>query len=147
MKLGVSSPLRHDSPEQWALKHKELGLEAINFSPNCEDDPALIEKYVKEARAQGFTIAEVGIWRRNHPGHGLNRKICIAGLYRIYDFTNCSHTQFPGLLRIIILISAIPSGASGSDNVDAAPGSDPVCQFQLPDSKLNSLFSGIFIRV
>lgn len=62
MKLGVSSPLRHDSPEQWALKHKELGLEAINFSPNCEDDPALIEKYVKEARAQGLTIAEVGIW-------------------------------------------------------------------------------------
>ena len=50
MKLGVSSPLRHDSPEQWALKHKELGLEAINFSPNCEDDPALIEKYEQEHR-------------------------------------------------------------------------------------------------
>lgn len=63
MKLGVSSPLLHDSPKQWAKKHKELGLEAINFSPNCEDDPALVEEYVREAKAQGLTIAEVGVWR------------------------------------------------------------------------------------
>ena len=63
MKLGVSSPLQHDSPAKWARKHKELGLEAINFSPNCEDEPALVDAYVKEAKAQGLTIAEVGVWR------------------------------------------------------------------------------------
>lgn len=63
MKLGVSSPLQHDSPAKWARKHKELGLEAINFSPSCEDEPALVDAYVKEAKAQGLTIAEVGVWR------------------------------------------------------------------------------------
>lgn len=63
MKLGVSSPLQHDSPKQWAQKHKGLGLEAINFSLNCEDEPALVEEYVKEAKAQGLVIAEVGVWR------------------------------------------------------------------------------------
>lgn len=63
MKLGVSSPLRHDNPKQWALRHKELGLKVINFSPNCEDDPVLVEEYVKEAGEQGLEIAEVGIWR------------------------------------------------------------------------------------
>lgn len=63
MKLGVSSPLQHDSPAHWAQKHKELGLEVINFSPTCEDEPALVEEYVKEAKAQGLVIAEVGVWR------------------------------------------------------------------------------------
>lgn len=63
LKLGVSSPLWHESPKQWAKRHKELELEVINFPLTCEDNPALIEEYVKEARAQGLTIAEVGIWR------------------------------------------------------------------------------------
>ena len=63
MKLGVSSPLEHTDPKHWAKKHKDLGLRAINFPLNCEKDPALIEEYVREASAQGLTIAEVGIWR------------------------------------------------------------------------------------
>ena len=75
MKLGVSSPLLHDSPKQWARKHKELGLAVINFSPNCEDEPALVEEYVKEARAQGLTIAEVGVWRNTlDPDEDARRK-------------------------------------------------------------------------
>ena len=63
MKLGTSSPLKHDSPAQWAKRHRELGLEAINFSPTCKDDEQLVDEYVKEAAANGLTIAEVGIWR------------------------------------------------------------------------------------
>ncbi len=75
MKLGVSSPLQHESPAQWARRHKELGLEAINFSPNCEDDPALVEEYVRAVRAQQLTIAEVGIWRNTlDPDEDARRK-------------------------------------------------------------------------
>ena len=31
MILGISSPLRHRSPREWAAKHKALGLEAVVF--------------------------------------------------------------------------------------------------------------------
>ncbi len=63
MKLGTSSPLNHKDPVEWAQKHKELGLEAINFSPNCMDKPEVIRAYVEQAKLQGLTMAEVGIWR------------------------------------------------------------------------------------
>ena len=63
MKLGTSSPLYHESPVDWARKHKELGLEAINFSPNCQDNPELTKEYTRQAKAYGLTMAEVGIWK------------------------------------------------------------------------------------
>ena len=31
MYLGVSSSLAHISPEDWAAKHKALGLKTVNF--------------------------------------------------------------------------------------------------------------------
>ncbi|MCR4740535.1 MAG: sugar phosphate isomerase/epimerase [Lachnospiraceae bacterium] len=63
MKLGTSSPLSHNGPEDWAEKHRDLGLSAINFHRTCNDDRALTEKYVKAAAEKGLTIAEVGIWK------------------------------------------------------------------------------------
>ena len=63
MKLGTSSPLSHENAEDWAKKHRDLGLKAVNFHLTCEDDPAVIDDYVKEAGKWGLTIAEVGIWR------------------------------------------------------------------------------------
>ena len=63
MKLGTSSPLSHKGPSDWAAKHKSLGLEAINFHLTCNDDGELVDEYVKCAKEQGLTIAEVGIWK------------------------------------------------------------------------------------
>ncbi len=63
MKLGTSSPLKHSGPEDWAKKHRSLGLEAINFHLTCKDDEALIDEYVKCAKDEGLKIAEVGVWR------------------------------------------------------------------------------------
>ncbi|MBR4993069.1 MAG: sugar phosphate isomerase/epimerase [Lachnospiraceae bacterium] len=63
MKLGTSSPLSHKGPSDWAAKHKSLGLEAINFHLTCNDDLKLVDEYVKCAKEQGLTIAEVGIWK------------------------------------------------------------------------------------
>lgn len=63
MRLGTSSPLKHSSPEEWAIKHKTLGLGAINFPLSHEEDDALINEYVKEAKKNNLAIAEVGVWR------------------------------------------------------------------------------------
>lgn len=63
MKLGISSPLEHKSPEEWALKHKALKLEAINFPLTSDNEAVLIDAYVKEAKKNDLVIAEVGVWR------------------------------------------------------------------------------------
>lgn len=63
MRLGSSSPLSHTTPSQWAKRHRELGLEVINFPLNCESDPSQIEAYKKAAADEGLAIAEVGVWR------------------------------------------------------------------------------------
>ncbi|MBR5944479.1 MAG: sugar phosphate isomerase/epimerase, partial [Lachnospiraceae bacterium] len=53
----------HKGPSDWAAKHKSLGLEAINFHLTCNDDLKLVDEYVKCAKEQGLTIAEVGVWK------------------------------------------------------------------------------------
>ena len=63
MRLGTSSPLNHRTPKEWAINHKSLGLQAINFPFSYEDDNALINEYVEEAKKNNLTIAEVGVWR------------------------------------------------------------------------------------
>ncbi len=63
MRLGSSSPLDHTTPQEWAKRHKELGLEVINFPLNCESDPALTDAYAEAAANEGLAIAEVGVWR------------------------------------------------------------------------------------
>ena len=62
MLLGISSPLQHTSPEDWAAKHKALGLKAINFPVTFLDGEETYMAYKKAADAAGLSISEVGIW-------------------------------------------------------------------------------------
>ena len=63
MYLGTSSPLAHTSPEDWAAKHKALGLKTVVFPVDCTAKEQTISSYKKAADNAGLTIAEVGIWR------------------------------------------------------------------------------------
>ncbi|MDO4475456.1 MAG: sugar phosphate isomerase/epimerase [Lachnospiraceae bacterium] len=63
MRLGTSSPLTHTCPEDWAEKQKSLGLSAINFHLTCQDDPALVDAYVRAAKEKDLMMAEVGVWK------------------------------------------------------------------------------------
>lgn len=75
MILGTSSPLEHSSPQEWAVKHKTLGLEAINFPLSYENEDTLIDKYVKEAKKNNLVIAEVGVWQNTlDPNENVRKK-------------------------------------------------------------------------
>ena len=63
MYLGISSPLQHTTPEDWAAKHKALGLKAINFPVTYLEGEDKYMAYKKAADAAGLSISEVGIWR------------------------------------------------------------------------------------
>lgn len=62
MKLGIAAQLSHSSPEEWAKKHKALGLGAVVFPFDHRADQKLIDAYAEAARAEGLVIAEVGAW-------------------------------------------------------------------------------------
>lgn len=74
MRLGTSSPLKHDSAEQWAKNQVELGCRAVVFplSANAPEDK--IDEYVKAAKANDLLIAEVGIWRNAMASDADDRK-------------------------------------------------------------------------
>ena len=55
--------MEHSSPEEWAAKHKILGLECVNFPVTCDEDTEVIMAYKQAADEAGLTIAEVGVWR------------------------------------------------------------------------------------
>ncbi len=63
MRLGTSSPLTHTGPEDWAARQKALGLSAINFHLTCQDDPAQVDAFLREAQTHDLMMAEVGVWR------------------------------------------------------------------------------------
>ena len=63
MLLGLSSPLRHTSPEEWAARMEEIGAPAINFPLDFTADPELIRSYKEAADRHGLVIAEVGVWK------------------------------------------------------------------------------------
>ena len=63
MYLGISSSLEHSSPQDWAQKHKALGLQTVNFPVNCDDGEETFMAYKKAADEAELTIAEVGVWR------------------------------------------------------------------------------------
>ena len=63
MYLGISSSLEHGSPEEWANKHRALGLKTVVFPVCCDDGEETIVAYKKAADEAGLTIAEVGVWR------------------------------------------------------------------------------------
>ena len=78
MILGISSSLRHASPEDWAAKHKALGLGAVVFPVSCEDGPEKIRTYKQAADAAGLRIAEVGVWRNTLAADPEERRKWIA---------------------------------------------------------------------
>ena len=63
MYLGISSSLTHTSPENWAQKHKSLGLKSVVFPVDCNAGEETIMAYKKAADKAGLVIAEVGIWK------------------------------------------------------------------------------------
>jgi len=63
MKLGLSSPLAHNSPEEWAANLAKIGAPAVNFPLDCTAPKEKIMAYKTAADAYGLTIAEVGVWR------------------------------------------------------------------------------------
>lgn len=63
MYLGISSSLTHISPEDWAAKHKALGLKTVNFPVDYTAGEETYMAYKKAADEAGLTIAEVGVWR------------------------------------------------------------------------------------
>ena len=63
MKLGIAMNLSSTSPEEWAEKHKALGLSAVVFPCGYYDDHSKIDAYVKACKDFDLTIAEVGAWK------------------------------------------------------------------------------------
>lgn len=63
MILGLSSPLSHNNAYEWGQKHAELGCKTLVFPLNCNNSDEEIDAYVKAAKSNNLTIAEVGIWK------------------------------------------------------------------------------------
>ncbi len=63
MKLGIAMSFSHSSPEEWAIKHREAGLEAVVFPCYYGDDVSKIDAYVQAAKENNLIIAEVGAWK------------------------------------------------------------------------------------
>ena len=63
MLLGISSSLEHAGPEDWAAKHKSLGLKSVNFPVTISDGEEKGMAYKNAADKAGLVIAEVGVWR------------------------------------------------------------------------------------
>lgn len=74
MKLGISSRLEHSTPQEWAAKHKALGLKSVVFPVSCMDGEDTIRAYKKAADEANLTIAEVGIWRNTLSADGKERR-------------------------------------------------------------------------
>ena len=63
MLLGISSRLEHSTPQEWAAKHKALGLKCVNFPVDYLVGEETYMAYKAEADKAGLVIAEVGVWR------------------------------------------------------------------------------------
>ena len=89
MRLGTSSPLRHNSPEEWAEKQVNLGCTTVVFPAQSSEPEDVILGYKKAADDAGLTIAEVGIWRNALASAPEERKAnldyCVEQL-RLADF-------------------------------------------------------------
>lgn len=89
MRLGTSSPLSHDSAEDWAKKQTELGCAAVVFPVQSDESEDRICEYKAAAEKHGLMIAEVGIWRNALASDGEERRknidYCVEQL-RMADF-------------------------------------------------------------
>ncbi len=62
MKLGIAMNIPHSTPEEWAKKHSEIGLEAVVFPCGHTEKVSVIDAYKAAADRYNITIAEVGAW-------------------------------------------------------------------------------------
>ncbi len=88
MFLGISSPLEHASPADWAARHKTLGLKTVVFPVSCIDGEDTVAAYKKAADEARLGIAEVGIWRNTLAADPAERRKWIdyaAGQLRMAD--------------------------------------------------------------
>ncbi|MBO4864658.1 MAG: sugar phosphate isomerase/epimerase [Eubacterium sp.] len=89
MRLGTSSPLSHNSPEEWAENQVKLGCATVNFPVMSDEPEEKIIAYKDAAESHGLTIAEVGIWRNALSQDPAERKVnmdyCVEQL-RLADF-------------------------------------------------------------
>ena len=74
MYLGTSSSLAHTSPQDWAAKHKALGLKTVNFPVDYTAGEENYMAYKTAADEAGLTIAEVGVWRNTLAADPAERK-------------------------------------------------------------------------
>lgn len=63
MRFATSSPLKHDSPKEWAKNQIELGCKAVVFPVQSNEPEEKIRAYLNAAGEAGLSIAEVGIWK------------------------------------------------------------------------------------
>ena len=63
MRLGLSSPLQHDSAAGWAKRMKDLGCGCVVFPIAYTAPDSVIADYADAAKKEGLVIAEVGIWK------------------------------------------------------------------------------------
>lgn len=63
MKLGIAINLSHNSPDEWAEKHKQLGLSSVVFPCDYTTEITAIDAYVRACKEYDLTIAEVGAWQ------------------------------------------------------------------------------------
>ncbi len=91
MRLGTSSPLKHDSPEEWASNQVKLGCSAVVFPVSSSEPEDRIVAYKEAADKAGLMIAEVGIWRNalcaDSDERRANMDYCVEQL-RMADFLN-----------------------------------------------------------
>ena len=84
MRLGTSSPLKHQTAKEWAENQIALGCRAVVFPLDSTAPDDKIREYVEEARAHDLLIAEVGIWRNAMSPDPADRKAqrdyCVAQL-------------------------------------------------------------------
>lgn len=55
--------MEHKSPEDWAARHKSLGLGAVVFPVDYLAGDETVSAYKRAADDAGLLIAEVGVWR------------------------------------------------------------------------------------
>ncbi len=63
MRLGISSPLAHQTAEEWAINQVKLGCRSVVFPVQSGEPEDRILEYKKVAEKYDLLIAEVGIWR------------------------------------------------------------------------------------
>lgn len=78
MKLGLASPLKHETPKEWAANMKAIGCGCVVFPVDYSAGEALVSSYAEAADQEGLTIAEAGAWSNPlSPDEGMRKEAFI----------------------------------------------------------------------